>query len=208
LAVGYIARSAYFTNTDSDIAARFQKGEVVMDLLKPLHMHGNWLAQAGGETLFRIVCFAAPMAVVMVPLFGVQPPSGDGWWRFPLLFLCAFWVNAELNLLAGTACFWLEDVTGLMSLKRNLVMVASGLMVPLHYLAGIVGETVAAILACSPLAVIGSYPTLAWVDRLGVGGTPDFASALALSLTWMAALRVANIGLWRQARERLEIQGG
>ena len=133
LAVGYMARAAYFTNTDSEIAARFQSGEVVMDLLKPISFHGNWLAQATGETLFRLVFFSLPMVFVMVPLFGVLPPAGGGWWQFPLLFLIAFWCNAELNVLAGTLCFFFEDVTGLMSLKRNLVMLGSGLMVPLHF---------------------------------------------------------------------------
>src|SRR3954467_8425328 len=60
-AVGYIARAAYFTNTDSEIAARFQSGDVTLDLLKPLDFHGQWLAQAAGETCFRVLFFALPM---------------------------------------------------------------------------------------------------------------------------------------------------
>ena len=120
LAVGYMARAAYFTNTDSEIAARFQSGDVTLDLLKPLSFHGQWLAQAAGETAFRLLFFAAPMSLILVPLFGVQAPTGDGWWQFPLLFVLAFLINAELNLMAGSASFWLEDITGLISLKRRL----------------------------------------------------------------------------------------
>jgi ABC-2 type transport system permease protein len=204
LAVGYIARAAYFTNTDSEIAARFQSGDVTLDLLKPLDFHGQWLAQAAGETAFRLVFFAFPMALVLVPLFGVLPPSGDGWWQFPPLFVLAFLVNAELNLLAGTASFFLEDVTGLMSLKRNLMMLMSGLMVPLHFL----GETLAAVTTVLPFALISYWPTMAYVGELGVHGHPGFGEVLLFGGAWMALLRFANIMLWRRAQRRLEVQGG
>lgn len=204
LAVGYIARSAYFTNTDSEIAARFQSGDVTLDLLKPVDFHGQWLAQAAGETAFRVLFFALPMALVLCPLFGVLPPSGDGWWQFPLLFVLAFWINAELNLLAGTASFFLEDVTGLMSLKRNLIMLLSGLMVPLHFLPHWVARATEAL----PFALISYFPTMAYVGKLGANGTPTFAHACLLGLGWMVALRLANVLLWRRARTALEVQGG
>ncbi len=204
LAVAYIARSAYFTNTDSEIAARFQSGDVTLDLLKPLSFHGQWLAQAAGETAFRLLFFAAPMSLVLVPLFGVLPPSGAGWWQFPLLFLVAFIINAELNLMAGSASFWLEDITGLLSLKRNLIMLLSGLMVPLHFL----GETLGTIVSVLPFALLSYFPTMAYVGQLGVANHPSFLHVLALGLVWFIILRGGNIVIWRWAQRRLEVQGG
>ncbi|MBA3938617.1 MAG: ABC-2 family transporter protein [Planctomycetes bacterium] len=204
LAVGYIARAAYFTNTDGEIAARFQSGDVTLDLLKPVDFHAQWLAQAAGETAFRVLFFALPMSLVLVPLFGVQAPSGAGWWQFPPLFLLAFLINAELNLLAGTASFFLEDITGLMSLKRNLIMLLSGLMVPLHFL----GETLAAITSVLPFALISYYPTMAYVGRLGTDGVPGILHVAILGLSWALGLRLANVMLWRYAQQRLEVQGG
>lgn len=204
LAVGYIARSAYFTNTDSEIAARFQSGDVTLDLLKPLSFHGQWLAQAAGETAFRLLFFAAPMALVLVPLFGVQAPSGDGWWQFPVLFVLAFIINAELNLMAGTASFWLEDVSGLLSLKRNLIMLLSGLMVPLHYL----GDWLGALTSILPFALLSYFPTMAYVGQLGAAGHPTFLHVALLGFTWFVILRSSNIALWRLAQRRLEVQGG
>ncbi len=204
LAVGYIARAAYFTNTDSEIATRISSGDVTLDLLKPLSFHGQWLSQAAGETAFRLVFFALPMALILTPLFGIQAPVGDGWWQFPGLFALAFLINAELNLLAGTCTFWLEDITGLMSLKRNLMMLLSGLLVPLHLLPWGLGE------ACIwlPFSLISYYPSMAWVGHLGEGNAPGFATIVALGLTWAAALRGANVLLWRAARGRMEVQGG
>jgi ABC-2 type transport system permease protein len=204
LAIGYIARSAYFTNTDSEIAARFQGGDVVLDLLKPLDFHAQWLAQAAGETAFRVLFFAAPMLLVFAPLFGILPPSHDGWWQFPLLFIAAFLVNAELNLLTGTMSFFLEDITGLMSLKRNLVMLLSGLMVPLNFL----WPPVAKATAMLPFALISYYPTMAYVGKVGHGSGPSMSEIAALAGAWLVALRIANILLWNWAKSRLEIQGG
>lgn len=204
LAVGYIARSAYFTNTDGEIAARFQSGDITLDLLKPLDFHGQWLSQAAGETAFRLVFFALPMALVLVPLFGVLPPTGAGLWQFPLLFLIAFLINAELNLLAGTCAFFLEDIGGLMSLKRNLIMLLSGLMVPLHFFPAWLADATTWL----PFALISYYPTMAYVGRLGEGQVPGCAAIIALGLAWWLLLRLANLALWARAKGRLEVQGG
>jgi ABC-2 type transport system permease protein len=203
LAVGYIARSAYFTNTDSEIAARFQSGDVVLDLLKPVNFQGQWIAQAFGETCFRLLFFAAPMALVLAPLFDVLPPSGAGWWQFPALFLLAFIVNAELNVLVGTLCFYLEDIAGLMSLKRNLIMLLSGLMVPLHFLPQWMD-----ILRYLPFALISYYPAMSYLDKLGQEEQPSASFVIALGLCWWLALRLMNLALWARARRRLEVQGG
>ncbi len=207
IAVSYIARAAYFTNTDSEIAARFQSGDVSLDLLKPVRFHAQWLAQAFGETCFRVLFFAAPMALVLGPLFGVLPPQGDAWWQFPLLFLTAFLVNAELNLLAGTCAFWLEDIYGLMSLKRNLMMLLSGLMVPLHYFDDFIAGA-STVLALLPFALISYYPSMAYVGKLGHDGMPGFGEVAVLGLAWCVILRLGNVMLWRLARGRLEVQGG
>ncbi len=204
LAVGYIARAAYFTNTDSEIAARFQSGDVTLDLLKPLSFHGQWLSQAAGETAFRLLFFAAPMALILVPLFGVLPPAGDGWWQFPLLFVAAFLINAELNLLAGTCAFFLEDITGLMSLKRNLIMLLSGLMVPLHFFP----DAIATAVKYLPFALISYYPTMAYVGRIDSPATGGFWFVAGLTLAWLLLLRGLNVALWRRAQHRLEVQGG
>jgi ABC-2 type transport system permease protein len=204
LAVGYIARAAYFTNTDSEIAARVSSGDVTLDLLKPLSFHGQWLSQAAGETAFRLAFFALPMALVLTPLFGIQAPVGDGWWQFSVLFVLAFLINAELNLLAGTCTFWLEDITGLMSLKRNLMMLLSGLLVPLHLLPWGLGD----VCAWLPFSLISYYPSMAWVGHLGEGNAPGFATILALALAWAVGLRLLNVALWWRARERMEVQGG
>jgi ABC-2 type transport system permease protein len=204
ITVGYVARAAYFTNTDSEIAGRFQTGDVTLDLLKPLSFHGQWLAQAAGETAFRIIFFAAPMALVLMPLFGVLPPAGDGWWQFPILFVAAFLINAELNLLTGTAAFFLEDITGLMSLKRNLLMLLSGLLVPLHFLP----SALASATAWLPFALISYYPTMAYVGHLDGREALTFPHVLLLAVGWAVILRLANRWLWQRAQQRLEVQGG
>jgi ABC-2 type transport system permease protein len=204
LAVGYIARSAYFTNTDSEIASRFQSGDVVLDLLKPVDFHAQWMAQAFGETCFRILFFAAPMSMVLFPLFSVQLPTAVDFLQFVTLFLLAFVINAELNLLAGTMSFFLEDITGLMSLKRNLIMLLSGLMVPLHFFPA----WLAKLTMLLPFSLVSYYPTMAYVGRLGSDGTKSFATIVCFAFGWWAILRLMNVIGWARARASLEAQGG
>jgi ABC-2 type transport system permease protein len=106
--------------------------------------------------------------------------------------------------MAGTASFWLEDITGLLSLKRNLIMLLSGLMVPLHFL----GDWLGAATAILPFALLSYFPTMAYVGQLGVAGHPTFVQVVLLGVVWFILLRGGNIALWRMAQRRLEVQGG
>ena len=91
-----------------------------------------------------------------------------------------------------------------MSLKRNLMMLLSGLLVPLHLLPWGLGD------ACAwmPFALISYYPSMAWVGHLGQGNAPAFATVLSLGVLWAVGLRLVNVGLWQAARGRMEVQGG
>ena len=91
----------------------------------------------------------------------------------------------------------------MLSLKRNLLMLLSGLLVPLHFLPGWIADLATAL----PFATIAYYPTMAYLGKLG-SGRLGFWEVLILGLAWWAALRLLNVLLWRRAQGRLEVQGG
>ena len=113
------------------------------------------------------------------------------------LFAIAFWINGEINFATGITAFFLEQTQGLMSLKRNAMMLCSGLMVPLHFLEGLIGVVGTAIMTSLPFAWIGYWPTLAYVGQLEHPGT-----IIGLGLVWGLSIRCLNIWLWRKAARR------
>ena len=80
-------------------------------------------------------------------------------------------------------------------------------VVPLHFVQPWL-PWIVDVVTVLPFALIGYYPTLAYVGKLGIGGTPDFAHVLVLGLGWLVALRLTNVVVWRRASNALEVQGG
>src|ERR1043165_6993218 len=55
IAVGWIMRSAYFSNADNVLAARINKGEINSDLLRPVSIFLQFYGSALGEAAFRAI---------------------------------------------------------------------------------------------------------------------------------------------------------
>jgi len=65
VAVGWIIRSMYFNNIDSQMAADILEGKISMVMLKPVSIQWSYLASALGESAFRLLMLTAPTAVVI-----------------------------------------------------------------------------------------------------------------------------------------------
>jgi ABC-2 type transport system permease protein len=75
VATGWILRSFYFNEVDRDIASQVQEGRLAMALVKPIDFQAMTLSQAFGESAFRAVLFALPIAVVLVLVFPISLPA-------------------------------------------------------------------------------------------------------------------------------------
>ena len=60
IAIGWIIRSFYFNNIDQEIAQAVSEGKLVMDLIKPVRPQFMYIAQALGESLFRLALLSTP----------------------------------------------------------------------------------------------------------------------------------------------------
>src|SRR2546426_5615934 len=66
VALGWILRSFYYNNIDQDLAQQVMEGKLAMDLIKPVNVQIMYVAQAQGESLFRIAMLTAPTAVILM----------------------------------------------------------------------------------------------------------------------------------------------
>ncbi|MEZ5364890.1 MAG: hypothetical protein R2748_21805 [Bryobacterales bacterium] len=82
VAVGWVIRSVYFNNIDSEIAADVQSGDVVMSMLKPAGVQVRYLGQAVGEAAFRLILLDDACGAFLVSLiFPVRGRLALGIWR-------------------------------------------------------------------------------------------------------------------------------
>ena len=187
----------------TDLGDRIRTGDVVADLLRPLHPVTAYLAEdlgrAGYAALTRSIVpvavgavffdLYAPGRLVTYPLFVVSVALG-----VVVSFGCRYLINA--------AAFWLLDVRGVNLFWLFATTVAAGLAFPLHFLPS---WLVWSLWLGTPFPSILQAPLDVLVERgspaqmAGVVGGQAVWSVIMLGLCWYVQ---------RRAEARLVIQGG
>ena len=65
-------------NVDPEARALVRSGAVAYELLRPLDLYGLWYSRAIALRLAPTLLRAAPMFVLALLLFGMEPPAGLG----------------------------------------------------------------------------------------------------------------------------------
>lgn len=201
-AVGWMIRSFYFSSVDQAIAADVRQGDVVRHLLRPLDYQGARMAEAFGESAFRLVALTAPSALFVFISFPVAAPAHPAAAAaFALSLLLSFAVFFELSYLVGLSAAFTEQAAGLLRAKTAAVELLSGLLVPLAFFP----VWAQGILAWLPFRMVADVPLNVYLGRYAGREAVLLIGAQAL---WALGLHLAGRMLWRAVVRRLTIQGG
>lgn len=200
--VNWIARSAYFSNSDNILAARINKGEIVTDLLRPTSLFLQFYGSATGEVIFRTLFMALPVLAVALFLFQIGTPAS---FTHGLLFAyslaLAFNIFFAVNFLTGLCAAYTEKLQGFLWAKFMLLQFMSGLLLPLDFFS----PSVKGIFDLLPFKGLAYTPMNIYLGRLnGV----ELQSELALQTTWTLVLLFSCSLMWRIVRRRLSVLGG
>jgi viologen exporter family transport system permease protein len=202
VAVGWIIRSFYYNNIDQEIAIQVMEGKLAMDLIKPVNTQFMYVAQALGESVFRLALLTLPTAVVLALVFPVRlPASALNFAAFLLSVFMSFFIVAGINFCVGTFAIRLKSILGLLRAKYFLLELFSGLLIPISFFP----EVFQKALAFMPFQYISYVPVLIYLGKVqGVG----ILKELAIQLFWVFALLALGDALWRWSSRRITIQGG
>jgi ABC-2 type transport system permease protein len=117
------------------------------------------------------------------------------------MLVFSFLINSQINILVGLFAFFVENNAGMMSMKRILVDLCSGLIVPLTFFPG----WAATLLEWLPFQAITYLPASVFVGR--VSGDAVWG-VLLIQLVWFVVLTIPIWLVWQRARRRLFVQGG
>jgi ABC-2 type transport system permease protein len=187
----------------TDLADRIRTGDVVVDLLRPMHPVTNYLAtdlgRAGYAALTR---FITPIATGAI-FFPLYVPHRLG--TYPLFaasVLLAVLVSFGCRYLVNAAAFWLLDIRGV-NLAWSLASgVLSGLVFPLRFLPDAAQHV---LWFGTPFPSIMQTTIDIAVERQPTG---HLVGLVALQLGWAAGLLAACVAVQRRAEHRVVIQGG
>jgi ABC-2 type transport system permease protein len=188
---------------DTTLATRIRTGDVVSDLLRPIHPIVTYLAADLGRAGFAVLTrFVAPVVVGLIafdfylprhvatyPLFAVSVASA-----IVLSFGCRFIVNAS--------SYWLLDGRGPQIAWSLFATALGGLYFPLRFLPG---PAVATLWFATPFPSLLQAPLDIAVERVG----PERAVGyVAVQLIWIVVIFTAAAAMQRRGERKLVSQGG
>ena len=202
IAVGWIIRSFYFNNIDQEMAYQVQEGKLAMDLIKPVNTQLMYVAEAFGQSCFRLILLTVPTALLLLVVFPLRLPAGPmNLAGFLLSVLLSFFLVAGINFCVGTFALRLKSILGLLRAKYFLLELFSGLLIPITFFP----EWAQQILNLLPFPYISFAPVLIYLGKTeGV----DILRTLSMQAFWVLVLLLAGHFLWQWSSKKITIQGG
>jgi ABC-2 type transport system permease protein len=197
-------------NLDREISDMVRSGHVAYEFVRPVDLYTLWYVRVlalrvAGTTLrwLPIFAFAAlllpftPLAPWALPL----PPSLAAALGLALALALAFLLSAALSTLAHVSLLWTLSGEGVTRLLPALVIVCSGMVVPLPFFP----EALQPLLRALPFRALCDLPFRIYTGDVGVAqAMPD----LALALAWVMAFVWAGRALLSRGMRRVVVQGG
>jgi ABC-type uncharacterized transport system, permease component len=202
IAVSWMARAFYFNNLDREIANEIRDGSVAVQLIRPYSYLLVKMMQGFGEGLFRLLLFMVPGLLIVCLIFPVSLPVDPVVWGVYLVMLAfSFLINSQINILTGLSAFFVENNEGMMRMKRVLVDLFSGVVLPIAFFPG----WLEAVMQWLPFQAITYLPSSVFTGRTPLS---EAAGVLGIQAAWFLLLLVPIWLMWRAARKRLFVQGG
>lgn len=202
VAVSWMARAFYFNNLDREIANEIRDGSVAIQFIRPYNYLFVKLMQGFGEGIFRLLLFMVPGLAIVCLIFPVKLPSDPSvWLLYFVMLVFSFLINTQINMLVGLFAFFVENNEGMLRMKRVLVDLFSGVVVPISFFPGWLAVTMKWL----PFQAITYLPSSVFTGRTT---GQDVWLVLGVQLVWFLVLIIPITWVWRQARSRLFVQGG
>jgi ABC-2 type transport system permease protein len=187
---------------DADIRLLVRTGGVAYELLRPVNVYWLWFSRALARRTAPTFLRAIPMFVMARLFLGLEPPaslaSGCAW---VLATVGAVLLASSIATIFGIAMMWTVSGEGLHRLVSPLVMLLSGMLVPIP----LMPDWMQTILRVLPFRGLADTPY-----RLYLGDIPASSVGVMVlhQLVWFTVLALIGHGLLRRGMRRLVVQGG
>jgi len=185
------------------LADRIRSGDVVADLLRPIHPAVNYLGTDLGRAGFQALTRATVPLLIGLLVFQLYWPQRlTTYPLFLLSVLLGVLLSFACRYLVGATAFWLLDARGPTLALLILSTLLGGHYVPIRFLPG---WLVWALWLGTPFPSLQQAPVDVFVERVS---TPVQLGLIAVQGCWVALAFAACARVQRAAERRLVVQGG
>jgi len=185
-----------------EFADRVRRGDIAVDLYRPVSLQLWWLASDLGRAFFQVAARGIPPTLIGAVLFDLRFPADPlVWIWFAVSVGLAVVVSFGYRYLVGLSAFWLVDSRGLEYLVGVAALFLSGMALPLVVFPDWLG-TIARIL---PFSATIQVPNDIF---LGKDTGWDLVAALGFQLAWAIGLLACGHLVTALATRKLVVAGG
>ena len=174
-----------------------RSGNISLEFLRPVNYFCYIISRETGKQVYNLVYRCLPILVLYSLTIGYKVPSLGS---IPLLIIAALlggYISLCLCYIVGISALWTVDVRWSHLLYFSLFNVASGVMVPVSFMPGVVGR----LLYYSPWACMLNPSCRIFL------GAYDM-TIFALPIFWSLVLTFTCLMLTKIGKRKLEVQGG
>lgn len=189
-------------NIDKEIEAQVRNGNVAYELIRPLDLYWHWFFRAMAMRLVPTLLRSIPLVITARLFFDLPLPAS---WLAAAAFGCSLFfsvlLSSAITALVIMSLFWTISGEGLLRLLPHVVMLLSGMAVPLP----LFPSWMQPFLNIQPFRCIIDIPC-----RLYMGIIPidEAFFYIAFQFLWVLLFMAAGKVLMKKAVDQFVVQGG
>jgi ABC-2 type transport system permease protein len=206
--VAYVWISQGLLNTvglwgDNELSTRIRSGDVVSDLLRPIHPVASYFATDIGRAGFAMMTrFVVPIIVGLIAFPFYIPQHGVTYPLFAISVVLAVALCFACRYVVNATSFWLLDGRGAQISWTLLSSLLGGLYFPLRFLPGPLAAT---LWLATPFPSLLQTPLDIAVERTSTAGA---VGLIAVQAVWVAVIFRLATAMQRRGERKLVAQGG
>lgn len=189
-------------NVEDRIIQSVRKGNVALDMLKPVNVFGMYLAEDLGEITISLCQKALPLLLISAVLIQVPiPASGLYFLLFLVSVILSFFINWLIAVSFSMITFFVISMGPLRQIKNSLIRILSGSIIPLWFFP----ENIQTVMRFLPFMYLYQLPLSIYIGKLTL---VEVLRQLGLQSIWVLILYVVFKMIQKKVLSHVLVQGG
>lgn len=192
----------FITFTEWMISSIIISGDIVKFLIRPLDFQIHMMIIGLSICTVNIVTTSIPTLILLFFVFSSEIPLGYNILFFIPSVLLAYFISFHIDYIVGITSFYTESIWGISATKEAVVMLLSGVLIPLPFFP----EGIQNVLAFLPFQAIFNTPlTILISDGFSIH---NYISKILIQCVWLIALHLLSRLYYERAVRVMTIAGG
>lgn len=201
----YITTSVVNISISKEVGMDIVKGQVIMNLIKPIDYRMSLVFKALGNMVYR---FMVPgifiwigLEIYKVNVLGMGFTGIDNILLYVLSCLMSFMIYVLFDFCFGMIGFFTTYIFGLEMIKTAILMFLTGQLIPLSFFP----EAVQTVFSYLPFSSMAYTPVMIY---LGKYTGFELLKVLLIQFVWVVLLYVGGSLIWKKVTKRMIVLGG